>query len=61
MTECSPVIAARALNCEIFGTIGPAIPETELRIADENDRPLPPGVEGEIQVRGEQVMPGYYT
>ncbi len=60
MTECAPAIAARGLNCEIFGTLGPPLPGTELRIADENDRPLPPGTEGEIQVRGPQVMPGYY-
>jgi long-chain acyl-CoA synthetase len=61
MTECAPAIAARGLNCEIFGTLGPPLVGTELRIADENDEPLPPGVEGEIQVRGPQVMPGYYN
>ncbi len=60
MTECAPAIAARGLNCETFGTLGPALIGTELRIADNNDQPLPPGVEGEIQVRGPQVMPGYY-
>ena len=61
MTECAPAIAARGLNCDVFGTIGPALPGTELRIADEKDRPLPTGEEGEIQVRGAQVMPGYYN
>jgi long-chain acyl-CoA synthetase len=57
MTECAPAIAARGLNCEIFGTLGPPLPGTKLRIADENDQPLPPGIEGEIQVHGPQVMP----
>lgn len=60
MTECAPAIAGRALNCEIFGTLGPAVPGTELRIADEEGNILPNGEEGEIQVRGPQVFPGYY-
>ena len=60
MTECAPAIAARGLNCEIFGTLGPALVGTDLRIADENDQPVPPGIEGEIQVHGPQVMPGYH-
>lgn len=60
MTECSPAIAGRGLQCEIFGTIGPAVGETDLRIADEQDQELPRGTEGEIQVRGAQVFKGYY-
>lgn len=60
MTECAPAIAGRALNCEIFGTLGPPIKGTELRIVAEDGRILPAGEEGEIQVRGEQVFPGYY-
>ena len=61
MTECSPGIAGRNLKCHIFGTIGPAFPETELRIADENDNALPAGEEGEIQIKGQQVSQGYYN
>ena len=61
MTECAPAIAARGLNCEIFGTLGPALPGTEIRIADEHDQPIATGVEGEIQVKGPQVMPGYHN
>lgn len=60
MTECSPGIAGRGLQCEIFGTIGPAVGETELRIVGEHDQELPRGEEGEIQVRGAQVFKGYY-
>lgn len=60
MTECAPAIAARGLNCQVFGTLGPPLPGTDLRITDEQDQPLPAGNEGEIQVRGPQVMPGYY-
>lgn len=60
MTECSPGIAGRGLNCDIFSTIGPAVGETDLRIANELDQELPRGIEGEIQVRGAQVTKGYY-
>ncbi len=60
MTECAPAIAGRALNCDIFGTLGPPTKDTELRIVAEDGRTLPAGEEGEIQVRGEQVFPGYY-
>ena len=60
MTECSPGIAGRGLDCRVFGTLGPPFPHTEIRIADEHDRALAPGQEGEIHVRGPQVFHGYY-
>jgi long-chain acyl-CoA synthetase len=60
MTECAPAIAGRALNCEIFGTLGPPTKDTELRIVNEEGQQLPAGEIGEIQLRGEQVFPGYY-
>ncbi|GAB4565853.1 MAG: long-chain fatty acid--CoA ligase [Geothermobacteraceae bacterium] len=61
MTECAPGIAGRGLDCEIFGTLGPPFPGTELRIVDEDGNEVPRGQEGEVQVRGPQVMPGYYN
>jgi long-chain acyl-CoA synthetase len=60
MTECAPAIAGRAYNCEIFGTLGPPTKETELRIVSEDGQVLSAGEVGEIQLRGEQVFPGYY-
>ncbi len=60
MTECAPAIAGRALNCDTFGTLGPAVRDTDLRILGEDGQPLPSGQVGEIAVRGDQVMPGYY-
>jgi long-chain acyl-CoA synthetase len=59
MTECAPAIAGRALNCTTFSTLGLPVDGTELRIADEQNQPLPAGSEGEIQLRGDQVFPGY--
>jgi len=60
MTECSPSIAGRGLNCRVYGTVGPPVPLTEIRIASEEDGILPPGREGLIEVRGPQVTRGYY-
>jgi long-chain acyl-CoA synthetase len=60
MTECSPGIAGRGFNCDVFGTIGPPVGETDLRIVDDQGEPVKNGVEGEIQVRGAQVFKGYY-
>lgn len=61
MTECAPAIAGRGYNSEIFGTLGPPIPGTELRLVDEQGNEVPAGVEGEIEVRGPQVFDGYYN
>ncbi len=60
MTECAPAIAGRALNCDTFGTLGPAVRDTDLVILGEDGQPVPCGDVGEIAVRGDQVMPGYY-
>ncbi len=50
LTETAPVVALRDPKDNVIGTIGRAVPETELRI----------GPQGTIQVRGPQVMRGYY-
>lgn len=60
MTECSPAIAGRGLACRVYGTVGPAVPETELRIVSEKGEEVLPGIEGFIEVRGPQVTRGYF-
>ena len=42
------------------GTVGLPLPGVEVRVADGSDRPLPVGEIGGIQVRGPNVMPGYW-
>ncbi len=42
-------------------TIGRALEGNEVRVADENGTPAPPGATGEIQVRGVSVMSGYHN
>ncbi|MDN0194043.1 FadD3 family acyl-CoA ligase [Streptomyces sp. S.PNR 29] len=44
----------------IASTSGRAVPGTEVRVVDAGGVPLGPGTPGEIQVRGFNVMRGYY-
>ena len=41
------------------GSVGPALPDVEIAIFDEQDKPLPVNEIGEIVVRGDNVMLGY--
>ncbi|RMG67762.1 MAG: AMP-dependent synthetase [Calditrichaeota bacterium] len=44
-----------------WGSIGKAIPNVELFVADEEGRPLPPGQTGQIVARGANIMQGYWN
>ena len=62
MTESSPVATTNPLDGSArLGTIGLPIPSTILRIVDEAGQVLPQGETGEIQIKGPQVMKGYYN
>jgi acyl-CoA synthetase (AMP-forming)/AMP-acid ligase II len=43
-----------------LGSIGKAIPNVEVIVADENGKPLPAGHIGEIAARGSNIMVGYW-
>lgn len=54
----SYIVASDSLEAAAY-TVGRAIPEGQLRVADEQGQPLPAGTQGELQVRGQYCMNGY--
>ncbi|QIR75005.1 AMP-binding protein [Sulfurospirillum diekertiae] len=60
MTECAPTIAGRALQCNTFSTLGLPVRGTTLVVVDKEGALVGAGEIGEIWVKGEQVMQGYY-
>ena len=60
LSEAAPVISANNLKAHKLGSSGRLAPGIELRICDDRGRELPPGATGEIVVRGENVMAGYW-
>ena len=59
ITECSPLVAVTPYYARKFGSVGPAVPCCQIRIdkMSVNEKGYP---EGEIQVKGDNVMLGYY-
>lgn len=61
LTECSPVVAGGIHTQTSFvSSIGVPLPSTELRIVNDKGDALKIGETGEIQIRGPQVMKGYW-
>ena len=60
LTEASPVISANSENAYKMGSSGLVPAAIELKICDEDGAELPLGERGEIVIRGENVMKGYW-
>lgn len=61
MTECSPLISACVdPTCEHTGSIGVPMPNTDIKIIKEDNTEAKIGEAGELWVKGEQVMQGYW-
>lgn len=63
ITECSPLTCVTPYFARKYGSVGPAVPCCRVRIDEktgsgENEEGY---VEGEIQVKGDNVMLGYYN
>jgi long-chain acyl-CoA synthetase len=62
LTECSPVVCIHPFDGkERVGTIGIPLPGTDVIICDEQGNELPPDTDGELCVKGPQVMHGYWN
>jgi long-chain acyl-CoA synthetase len=61
LTESSPLVAVNPYTLpEYNGSVGLPVCSTEVRIVDEAGQVLPYDQTGELQVRGPQVMQGYW-
>jgi long-chain acyl-CoA synthetase len=61
LTEASPVTHCNPVHGDRRnGTIGLPFPSTDARVVDSEGEPLPIGEAGELEVRGPQVMAGYW-
>ncbi len=62
MTETAPVVSVNPLdNTGRIGTIGLPVSSTDVRIVDQQGNILGYNQPGELQVKGPQVMKGYYN
>lgn len=61
LSEASPVISSNALHAIKFGSSGKLAKYLDLKILDENGKELPQGEKGEIVIKGDNVMLGYWN
>ena len=62
LSETSPVATVNPPNVDHFtGTIGVPIPSTDVKLLDDDGNEVALGEQGEISIRGPQVMKGYWN
>jgi long-chain acyl-CoA synthetase len=60
LSEAAPIISTNVPPVHKLGTSGKIVPDLDVRICGEEGQDLPAGEKGEIVVRGENVMAGYW-
>lgn len=60
LSEATPVISSNSMAMHKFGSSGVLVKPLEIKILDNDGKELRSGVKGEIVVRGENVMAGYW-
>ena len=60
LTEATPVISTNGPKRHKFGSSGVLVKPLDLKICDSDGKELPCGEKGEIVIRGENVMAGYW-
>ena len=61
LSEAAPCISSNVPDAIKFGTSGRLVKNLDLKICDLDNHELPPGEKGEIVVRGDNVMVGYWN
>lgn len=60
LSEATPIICANSMGHAIFGSSGRIVQPLDLKICDEEGNEVPHGQKGEIVIKGENVMAGYW-
>ena len=60
LSEATPIICSNSPGHAIFGSSGRVVKPMDIKICDEEGNTLPYGQKGEIVIRGENVMAGYW-
>ena len=60
LSEATPIICANSMGHAIFGSSGRVVKPMDIKICDDEGKEVAPGVRGEIVIRGENVMAGYW-
>ncbi len=60
LTEAAPIISSNVPKKHKLGSSGYVVKGLEIKIYDDNGHNLPAGIKGEIAVKGENVMAGYW-
>ncbi|MBI2765884.1 MAG: AMP-binding protein [Chloroflexi bacterium] len=60
LTECGPVLNWSRPGEGVAGSVGRALPGVEEKVVDVTGQRVPTGAEGEVCVRGPNIMKGYY-
>ena len=62
LTETSPVATCNPIDgTERIGTIGIPLPNTDIKVIDDDGKQLANGEKGELCIKGPQVMKGYWN
>ncbi len=61
LTEAAPVISSNVPNDVVFGSSGKLVKNLEIKILDDNGNELQTGEKGEIVIKGDNVMKGYWN
>jgi long-chain acyl-CoA synthetase len=59
-TETAGVVSTTPPDRRRVGTVGQAVPGVDIRVVDERGSDVPAGADGEVVVRGPNVMRGYW-
>lgn len=61
LTEAAPVVSLNPERKRKVGTVGLPLPGVQIEIRDDEEKKLPQGAVGEIWIKGDNIMKGYYN